>query len=302
MTALLDLDALKAKALAATPGEWHSTAQTSGSSFVYVYEATQKSLGAVTSVQNMPKFIASEMSAADAAHAAAASPATMLELLARLETAEAEAAHYRGVANDVRRQQLGTAPIVDPTKGRYNCAGDYVMPKPFYDPSLQVPAEILAAANMVSTWAAKQNRGSWRIGDVCSADFGGSQLARLRSGNAILRQQAEALHAIGHAIGVPAGDDVTKAVLPAVKALTERAARAETIANSVLESITSQPNTVMVMKAAQAENVVGLAHELARIIPSKSTVIALQDGATLEQLDQDDMRRHGWVRAEGGAQ
>lgn len=224
MTAPLDLDALKAKALAATPGEWHSTAQTSGSSFVYVYEATQKSLGAVTSVQNMPKFIASEMSAADAAHAAAANPAVMLELLARLETAEAEAAHYRGVANDVRRQQLGTAPIVDPTKGRYNCAGDYVMPKPFYDPSLHVPAEILAAANMVSTWAAKQDRGSWRIGDVCSVEYGNhEELARLRSNVAILSAQSEALHLVGHAIGVPAGDDVTKAVLPAVKRLVAAA-------------------------------------------------------------------------------
>ena len=55
------------------------------------------------------------------------------------------------------------------------------------------------------------------------------------------------------------------------------------------------------MNAGQAENVVGLAHELARIIPAKSAVIVLQDGATLEQLNQDDMRRHGWVRA-GGSQ
>lgn len=157
MTAPLDLDALKAKALAATPGEWHSTAQTSGSSFVYVYEATQKSLGAVTSVQNMPKFIASEMSAADAAHAAAASPATMLELLERLATAEAEAVHYRGVANEVRKQHLGATP------------------EPVYDPSMHVPAEIVEAANTVSTWAAKQDRGSWRIGNVCSADFADKQ-------------------------------------------------------------------------------------------------------------------------------
>lgn len=33
-------------------------------------------------------------------------------------------------------------------------------PAPFYDPSLHVPAVIVAAANMVSTWAAKQNRGN----------------------------------------------------------------------------------------------------------------------------------------------
>lgn len=44
------------------------------------------------------------------------------------------------------------------------------------------------------------------------------RLGVAEAGNAILRQQAEALHAIAHAIGLPAGEDVTT-ILPAVKTL-----------------------------------------------------------------------------------
>lgn len=250
MTTLLDLDALKAKALAATPGPWIR------SGIFYICTTERNAVA---------KIIAplTDTNAADGDHIAAACPATMLELLARLQVAETNAAQSArdaevlgraidraGAAGGVRAPGMtfsvsnmvalagkmgaelhacwmaaasrGYMPehVSDPTKGRYNCAGDYVMPKPAYDPSLQVPAEIIEAANTVSTWAAKQDRGSWRIGDVCSADFGDNQkeLARLRSNVAILSAQSEALHLVGHAIGVPAGEDVTT-ILPAVKAL-----------------------------------------------------------------------------------
>lgn len=178
MTAPLDLVALKAKALSVVADGWYE----------------ERDIGCLLDVDTD----------SDARFIIAASPATMLELLARLATAEAEAVHYRGVANDVRRQQLGAMPESAPV----------------YDPSLQVPAEIVAAANMVSTWAAKQNRGSWRIGNVCSADFGNQdELARLRSNVAILSAQSEALHLVGHELGLPAGTDVVRDVLPKVKHL-----------------------------------------------------------------------------------
>lgn len=344
MTAPLDLDALKAKALAATRGPWEVQTDKHphfrGGAHTehrirtaWIQGQLKDHWPVVTTSVGIPEFENGRpcrmvaISKEDAEHIAAACPATMLELLARLERAEesaAQSAHdtealgraidRAGAAGGVRAPgmtfsvsnmiQLAQKMGAELRAGWMAAAARSDTPEPVYDPSLNVPAEIVEAANTVSTWAAKQDRGSWRIGNVCSPDFGGNQqeLARLRSNVAILSAQSEALHLVGHAIGVPAGDDVTKAVLPAVKALTERAARAETIANSVLESITSQPNTVMVMNAGQAENVVGLAHELARIIPAKSTVIVLQDGATLEQLNQDDMRRHGWVRAEEGAQ
>lgn len=258
MTAPLDLDALKAKALAATPGEWMHLF---GERTVYDRMADGCRGNAIVRSDASPPTL---QEAADLDHIAAASPAVMLELLARLERAEASASAHMSNAERLGRaidqagadggvrapgmtftvsnmvslaQKMGAelhacwmaaaargdapALAVDPTKGHYNCAGDYVMPKPFYDPSLQVPAVIVAAANMVSTWAADQNRGAWRIGNVCSADFDANQeeLARLRSGNAILRQQSKALHLVGHELGLPAGTDVARDVLPKVKHL-----------------------------------------------------------------------------------
>lgn len=120
MTAPLDLDALKAAALAANPGTWWLPTSDAFNDII-------------------------DMDRCDFNFIAAASPAVMLELLARLETAEA--------------------------------------------------------------------------------------------GNAILRQQSGALHLIGHAIGVPAGEDVVREVLPAVKLLLERAPNAANIAKQKQDRI-----------------------------------------------------------------
>lgn len=228
MTAPLDLDALKAKALAAGGDTWTTDAEDCGAVGTFQGHHVWRGDGdavvrCFSNIGHMPDPIDdSDVSE----YVAAASPAVMLDLLERLWTAEAEAVHYRGVANEVRKQQIGAAAIVDPTKGRYNCAGDYVMPKPFYDPSLQVPAEILDAVNMVSTWAAKQDRGSWRIGDVCSADFADKQNGLVEAGAEFLRVHANAVFKIGDALSLPQVARVER-ILLAVEALKDRLQVAE---------------------------------------------------------------------------
>lgn len=233
MTAPLDLDALKAKALAAGGRAWiddgieiREDVATRATVWWYDFEG--------------------DTDPAHRAHVAAANPAVMLELLARLERAEASAAQSArdaeilgraidraGAAGGVRAPgmtfsvsnmiQLAQKMGSELHAGWMAAAARSDTPAPVYDPSLQVPAEIIEAANTVSTWAAKQDRGSWRIGDVCSADFGNQEeLARLRSNVAILSAQSEALHLVAHAIGLPAGEDVTT-ILPAVKALVAAA-------------------------------------------------------------------------------
>ena len=87
---------------------------------------------------------------------------------------------------------------------------------------------------------------------------------------------------------------VTELVKKAI-ALELRVNAAESMANEIFTSIT-QPNNVLIWRGAAAMGKYKDSAELRSVIPKKATGIVLPDGVTIDILDEDDMRRHGWVR------
>lgn len=94
----IDLAALKAAALAATPGPWHTPDRT--------YHAVHE--------DEAGEMVASAMCAADARHIALANPATILQLVERVRRLEAVAAAIRVVDDD-----LSVLEVQVPYQGSY---------------------------------------------------------------------------------------------------------------------------------------------------------------------------------------
>lgn len=86
-----------------------------------------------------------------------------------------------------------------------------------------------------------------------------------------------------------------------VTALVERAALAESLACSILESLKLTPHSVLVVKTGDVMPEYAT-HEaikmLWRVIPEKVTIVFGNENLDIKMLDEEQMRAAGWVRAE----
>ncbi len=96
----IERTALRAAALAATPGPWHAYQE-----MIFIYESASSSLGRVQSVMQAPIFLAKDMLHDDAKFTALANPAVVLELLAIIEDRTKDVLWQETVADAARSEQ-----------------------------------------------------------------------------------------------------------------------------------------------------------------------------------------------------
>ena len=63
-----------------------------------------------------------------------------------------------------------------------------------------------------------------------------------------------------------------------------------------IEKLNIKEGDFVVVKGLSAENAYRFAIDLEGKIPPKSTVCFLQDGETIETMDEEEMAKSGWVR------
>lgn len=90
---MIDLDALEAAARAATPGPWLTAEDWPGNGRRYIVESKQRSVASTRTWDN-------DNTDADAAYIAAANPAIVLTIIARLRAAEGALMAIHEFAND----------------------------------------------------------------------------------------------------------------------------------------------------------------------------------------------------------